>query len=102
MRRAMRFQWKLRRRTDKSLRDLANMFNPIIRGWIHYYGRYRRSALYPVFRHLDLALATWAMRKIKSLKGHRRRALRWLAAVKSRDPSLFAHWHLLGSLLKTG
>jgi hypothetical protein len=24
------------------------MFNPVIRGWIGYFGRYHKSALYPV------------------------------------------------------
>jgi hypothetical protein len=36
------------------LTDLAHMFNPVIRGWIGYFGRYHKSALYPVFRHLNL------------------------------------------------
>ncbi len=40
--------WKLHLRSDKAIEDLARMFNPIIRGWLQYYGRYYRSALYPV------------------------------------------------------
>ncbi|WP_446479848.1 group II intron maturase-specific domain-containing protein [Bradyrhizobium glycinis] len=31
---------------DKRIDDLARMFNPIIRGWMNYYGRYYESALY--------------------------------------------------------
>jgi RNA-directed DNA polymerase len=41
--------WRLHRRSDKSLGDLAQMYNPIIRGWINYYGSYYKSALYRVF-----------------------------------------------------
>ena len=52
----MRGSWRIRRRTDKSLIDLARMFNPVLRGWIQYYGSFCRSALYPVFRSLDRAL----------------------------------------------
>ena len=37
-------------RIDKQIEDLSRMFNPVIRGWLQYYGRYYRSALYPTFR----------------------------------------------------
>jgi hypothetical protein len=30
--------WNLPRRSDKALEDLSRMFNPIIRGWLQYYG----------------------------------------------------------------
>jgi Reverse transcriptase (RNA-dependent DNA polymerase)/Group II intron, maturase-specific domain len=45
--------WHLPRRSDKTLDDLAAMFNPIIRGWINYYGRFYRSGLYPLLRHIN-------------------------------------------------
>jgi hypothetical protein len=34
--------WKLDRRIDKRIDDLAKIFNPIIRVWIMHYGRYNR------------------------------------------------------------
>ena len=34
------------------IEDLARMFNPVIRGWLQYYGRFYRSALYPPMRQL--------------------------------------------------
>jgi len=34
-------------RSDQSIEDLSRMYNPIIRGWLQYYGRFYRSALYP-------------------------------------------------------
>src|SRR5207253_3803964 len=36
--------WNLHLRSDKSIEDLSRMFNPIIRGWLQYYGRFYRSA----------------------------------------------------------
>ena len=87
--------WQLRCRIDRWVDDLARMFNPIIRGWMNYYGRYYKSALYPTFRYLDLCLAHWAMAKYKRLRGHRRRAREWVRRVVSRDPTLFAHWSIL-------
>jgi len=57
------------------------MFNPIIRGWLQYYGRFYRSALYPPMRQLDRSLARWADRKYKKLRGHLRRATHWVARI---------------------
>jgi RNA-directed DNA polymerase len=96
IRQEMRRSWRLPRRTDKDLTDLAHMFNPAIRGWIRYFGSYHKSALYPVFRHLNLILSWWAMRKYKRFRGHRRRAEYWLGRIARRQPALFAHWQLLG------
>lgn len=87
--------WQLRCRVDRWIDDLARMFNPMIRGWINYYGRYYKSALYPTLRHLDRHLAGWAMAKYKRLRRHRRRAEHWIHKVALRDLTLFAHWPLL-------
>lgn len=86
--------WNLPQRSDKAIEDLSRMFNPIIRGWLQYYGRYYRSALYPTMRALDRDLALWAKRKYKKLRHHLRRATHWIARVSRRAPELFAHWHM--------
>ena len=88
-------RWTLHERSDKSLDDLARMFNNHIRGWINYYARYYKSALYPTLRHIDQILARWAIRKFKTLRRHRRRARLWLDRIARRQPGLFAHWGLL-------
>jgi RNA-directed DNA polymerase len=87
--------WQLRCRIDKQIGDLAKIFNPIIRGWITYYGRYHKSALSRVLMHLDMRLARWAMSKYRRLRRHRRSARNWIQDVRRRDPALFAHWRLL-------
>src|SRR6266852_1533643 len=86
--------WSLPKRSDKSIEDLSRMFNPTVRGWLQYYGRYYRSALYPLMRKLDRALARWAYRKYKKLRGHLRRATHWIARMSRRDSRLFAHWQM--------
>jgi RNA-directed DNA polymerase len=86
--------WRLHRMSDKSLLDLSRMFNPIIRGWLNYYGSYYRSALYPLWDHLNRTLKRWAMRKFKRLRGRQRRAAYWLRRIKRQQPGLFAHWQL--------
>jgi group II intron reverse transcriptase/maturase len=87
-------QWHLHTRSDKSLEDLSRMFNPILRGWSQYYGRFYKSALYPTFQHIDRILVRWAMRKYKRLRGHQRRAARWLRRIARQQPALFTHWSL--------
>ena len=86
--------WKLHLRSDQAIEDLSRMFNPIIRGWLQYYGRYYRSALYPTMRALNQDLVLWAKRKYKKLRRHHRRAARWVARISRRAPELFAHWQM--------
>jgi hypothetical protein len=74
---------------------LAKIFNPIIRGWIMYYGRYHKSALSRALMHLDLRLACWAMSKYRRLRGHCRRARYRIQDIRRREPILFGHWPLL-------
>jgi RNA-directed DNA polymerase len=93
-------QWKLHRRTDKSMDDLARMFNPVLRGWINYYGSFYKSAIYRVLQHLNDILVRWASRKYKRLRGHKGRAGLWLQRIVHRQPRLFAHWQL--SQVKAG
>ena len=40
--------WRLHSRTGTDRADLAREINPIVRGWMNYYGAFYRSALYPV------------------------------------------------------
>jgi RNA-directed DNA polymerase len=87
--------WSMHRRSDKTLDDLAGMFNSHIRGWINYYGRFCPSALNPTLQRIDLTLARWASGKFKSLRGHKRRSRHWLARIAHHQPRLFAHWGLL-------
>ena len=86
--------WRLHLRSDRSLEDFSRMFNPILRGWVNYYGSYYKSKLYQALMPLNLIMAKWAMRKYKKLKGHQRRASRWILRIRKRSPYLFAHWAL--------
>jgi RNA-directed DNA polymerase len=87
--------WRLHRLSDKCLLDLSRMFNPIIRGWVNYYGSFYKSALYPLFDQLNRSLKRWAMRKYKRLRGRQRWAAYWLRRIRSQQPLLFltGNWH---------
>jgi group II intron reverse transcriptase/maturase len=87
--------WGWQNKTDKTLEDLANMFNRQVQGWINYYSHFYKSALIPLFQHLNQRLTRWAMRKFKNLKGHKARARAWLQEISYRQSTLFAHWRFL-------
>lgn len=91
MRSKMR-SWSLHNKSDKSLEDLARMFNPVIQGWINYFDKFYKAAIYPTLRHLDRYLVRWAKRKYKKLYRHHRRAEEWLARIAKARIGLFAHW----------
>ncbi len=78
--------------THKSLNDVAYEFNPILQGWINYYGKYHKSALCPVFRYFNLSLIRWVMRKFKRFKGHKTKTAIFLKGLLEKQPTLFAHW----------
>ena len=68
--------WRMHLKPDKTLEDLSHMFNPIIRGWVNYYGLFYKSELYCVLKHMNRALVRWAQRKYKKFASHKRRARR--------------------------
>jgi RNA-directed DNA polymerase len=91
MREATR-KYNYRNRTDLSLQDISRLHNPVLRGWMAYYGKFHPSAMYPVLRHFNMTLVAWAMRKYRRLKGHRTRASLFMEHVAEKQPYLFVHW----------
>lgn len=86
--------WSIQNRTDKCIEDLAHMFNAKLQGYINYYGRFYKSALYPIFQSLNRRLSHWVSRKFKKLRRHKNRSDQWLGKVCYQKPTLFAHWRL--------
>jgi RNA-directed DNA polymerase len=82
----------LRNRTSLSLEEIADVLNPILRGWIQYYGCYNRSALGSVMVYVNKTLTAWAMRKYKKLKGRKTRATLFILKVQKENRQLFSHW----------
>ena len=87
---------RIHRRTDLSLDGLARWLNPIIAGWMRYYGRFYRTALDPLLKRVNTYLRRWAGRKYKRLRTHKRFS-RWWAGLLQRQPGLFAHWSAVRS-----
>ena len=82
---------RIHRHSTLSLNDLAAWLNPIVAGWMHYYGRFYRTALHPLLRRVNTYLRRWAGKKYRRLRTHKR-FKRWWTGLLQREPGLFAHW----------
>ena len=82
---------RIHSRTNLSLNDLARWLNPIIAGWMNYYGRFYRTVMSPLLRRINSYLRRWAGKKYKRLRTYKQ-FKRWWTGVLNREPGLFAHW----------
>jgi RNA-directed DNA polymerase len=83
--------WRIHLRTGQDLAELAGWINPIVAGWMTYYGRFYRSRLYPFLQRINSYLMRWARKKYKRLNSYKRFKAWWLGLV-DREPGLFRHW----------
>lgn len=86
--------WHLQLQNDKTLEDLARMVNPMLRGWLNYYGRFYPSALRQIWRNVNRYLVRWVRRKFKHFSNHKQRARRYLDQLARLNPRLFVPWEL--------
>ena len=87
-------RWALHHRSDKSLQDLAETYNPCIRGWVTYFSHFYKWQLRPTLKRIDAYVIRWARRKYKRMvhqtKGEGIGSIG--CAVRTRSSS--AHWPL--------
>ena len=88
--------WRLHRRTGYTFNDLARRINPIVAGWMHYYGAFYRSAFYPLLSHINAYLMGWVRKKYKRLRSKKKARVCWQGITK-RYPRMFAHWRWIPS-----
>ncbi|MBT1712470.1 group II intron reverse transcriptase/maturase [Fulvivirgaceae bacterium PWU5] len=85
------------RHSGATISYLAEQINPILRGWIHYYGKFYKTTLKKFMHNVNVKVASWARRKYKNLRTSEMKAINWLYGICLNNPNLFAHWQLLGS-----
>jgi RNA-directed DNA polymerase len=85
------------RQTPGTLAEIAKQLNPLLRGWIGYYGRFSPSALATLADYVNQKLKAWIMRKYKRFKGHKTRANLFLRKLARGNASLFVHWQTFGT-----
>jgi RNA-directed DNA polymerase len=76
--------------------ELARQINPIVRGWMAYYGAFYRTVLYPLLQRINAYLVRWLRKKYKRLRGFKKAQVCWRRTTK-QYPSLFAHWQWVHS-----
>lgn len=81
--------WKIQLKSDKTINDIANMFNSKIQGWINYYSHFYKSGIGKVLRYINECLVKWVKRTYKKST---KRALDWIMNIARREAKLFAHW----------
>ena len=87
---------EIHKRTGSKIDMIAEKLNPILRGWMNYFGKFNRSAMKRTLDCVQRRLIKWAMCKFKRFHKHRRRAEEWLLQIRKREPNMFAHWVLYG------
>ncbi len=85
------------RQTTGTLAEIARQINPLLRGWIGYYGRFSRSALYSLVNYVNQKLKAWIMRKYKRFRFHKTRASLFLRKLARDNAELFVHWQSFGT-----
>jgi len=91
--------WRLHTRTGHAFADLARRINPIVRGWMQYYGAFYRSALYQLLSRINAYLVRWIRKKYKRLRAEKKAIECWRGIV-DRYPRMFVHWKWVSSVLQ--
>ncbi|MDA8310942.1 MAG: hypothetical protein M0Z46_10090 [Actinomycetota bacterium] len=82
---------RFHRLTTLNLDDLARRLNPVVAGWMQYYGRFYRSAMYPLLQRVNAYVRRWAGMKYRRLRSLQR-FKRWWSGLQQRQPGFFAQW----------
>jgi group II intron reverse transcriptase/maturase len=77
--------------TGRQLAEVAKQINPIVRGWVQYYGAFYPSALHPLLQRINAYLMRWIRNKYKRLRPFKKAHRCWKRIIR-QYPRLFAHW----------
>ena len=83
--------WRLHRLTGHTIGEIAKLINPVIRGWMQYYGRFCKSELYPLLHRINKYLVRWMRKKYRRLSTLKKAEGAWKRLI-SQYPVLFPHW----------
>ncbi|MER8162337.1 group II intron maturase-specific domain-containing protein [Streptomyces sp. NPDC094472] len=83
--------WWLHRQIHLTFFDLARRINPIVRGWMNYYGAFYRSELHPLLHRINTYLMRWVRKKYRRLRSFKKAHACW-NRVTRQYPRLFAQW----------
>jgi RNA-directed DNA polymerase len=89
--------WRLHLRPGCDFVGLARQINPVVRGWMQYYGAFYRTELYPLLRRVNYYLMRWVRKKYRKLRTFKKFHKRWKQVTKTW-PLMFAQWKWVHSI----
>jgi RNA-directed DNA polymerase len=84
-------RWRIHRWIGLTFAEIARAINPVVAGWMHYYGRFYRSAMHPLLMRINSYLVRWIRSKYKRFRAIKK-AVRALHEAARRHPGMFRHW----------
>lgn len=84
--------WNQKYWVQMKLENIAKQINPIIQGWINYYGKFNPGVLKEVLKRINLKLSRWIRDKFKGFRKFKTQAIHRLGDIALKNPDLFAHW----------
>jgi len=81
--------WRLLHRTGKTIMEIARSLNPVIRGWLNYYGLYGKRELARTLENINKHLVSWIRRKYKKYKHKPVQARNLLKKISMHNGDLF-------------
>jgi RNA-directed DNA polymerase len=84
-------RWRLHRWIYHTFGEIARTINPIVAGWMQYYGRFYPSSLYRLLARINAYLVRWIRNKYRRYDATRAARAK-LTEITDRYPRIFAHW----------
>jgi len=83
--------WRIHLRTGLTFGQLARAINPVVRGWLNYYGSFYRTGLHALLHRINAYLVRWIQRKYRRFGRFKKAKACWKRITK-QYPRMFAHW----------
>lgn len=83
--------WKIQYKTSLSIKEIADMYNSKIQGWINYYTHYYKTEIKGTLQYINFCIIKWVRHKYKKI-GTVKKARIWLRKMYEENPKMFAQW----------
>jgi RNA-directed DNA polymerase len=85
-------RWMTLKTAGCEIEEVAAEINPVIRGWINYYGKFYISKLRNFMQAINYKIVKWVRSKYLKVRASELKGLKWLKRISLKYPDLFAHW----------
>jgi RNA-directed DNA polymerase len=77
---------------DKTIYELAELMNPVIRGWSNYFSKFCSSEARKSLEYVNHTLVRMVKSRYKTIKRSKRKAWKYLTRLSMQEPRLYYHW----------